>query len=86
MTIQILGGGCANCDRLEKSAKEAIAALNLGADLVKIKDFAQIARMGVMSTPALAVDNVVLSSGRVLNKDQVIETLRAYLASGLKQG
>jgi len=71
MKIQILGSGCAKCKLLEENARAAVAELGLAAEVVKVSDMETIAGMGVMSTPALAVDGVVKSSGRVLSKDQV---------------
>jgi small redox-active disulfide protein 2 len=75
MKVQILGSGCSKCALLEQHAREAIAQLGIEASVEKISDIDAIVAMGVMSTPALAVDGVVKSSGRVLTKEQVI----AYL-------
>ncbi|MEJ5284208.1 MAG: thioredoxin family protein [Brevinematales bacterium] len=76
MKIQILGGGCPNCKKLEANAREAIAALGINAEIEKITDIDQIMSFGVMMTPALAIDGVVKSSGKVLSKEQIIELLR----------
>jgi small redox-active disulfide protein 2 len=73
--IQILGTGCPKCKRLEENAAEAVKALGLDATVEKVTDIDQIMNMGVMFTPALAVDGVVKSAGKVLNKDQVAELL-----------
>ena len=71
MTIQILGSGCAKCNLLEKTAREAVADLGLAATVEKITDFGTIASMGVMTTPALGINGVIRSSGKVLTKEQV---------------
>ena len=76
MKVQILGMGCQKCKLLEQHAREAVSELGLDADVEKVADMGQIAAMGVMSTPALAVDGRVLSVGRVLTKEQVM----AYLS------
>lgn len=76
MTIQVLGSGCAKCKILEEHAREAVAELGLEAEVVKVSDIETIVGMGVMSTPALAIDGVVKSSGRVLTKDQVASYLK----------
>jgi small redox-active disulfide protein 2 len=73
--IQILGTGCPKCKRLEENTAEAVKALGLDATVEKVTDIDQIMNMGVMFTPALAVDGVVKSAGKVLNKDQVAELL-----------
>lgn len=75
MKVQILGSGCAKCKLLEQHAREAVAELGLGAEVEKITDIDAIMAMGVMMTPALAVDGVVKSVGKVLTKDQVASFL-----------
>ncbi len=72
MKIQILGTGCAKCKLLEQHAQEAVAQLGINAEVEKVSEIEKIAEMGVMMTPALAVDGVVKSVGRVLTKDQII--------------
>ena len=76
MTVQILGSGCTNCKRLEANAREAVADLGIPAEIEKISEMQKIVEMGVMMTPALALDGVMKSSGRVLNKDQIIQILK----------
>ncbi len=76
MKVQILGSGCANCKRLEASTIEAIEELGIKADIEKVTEMEKIIEFGVMSTPALAIDGKVKSSGRVLNKDQIIQILK----------
>jgi small redox-active disulfide protein 2 len=76
MKVQILGSGCAKCKTLEQHAREAVAELGIEAEVVKVSDIEAIMEMGVMSTPALAIDGVVKSVGRVLSKDQVLAHLR----------
>lgn len=76
MKIQILGSGCPNCKKLEANAREAIAALGINAEIEKITDIDQIMNFGVMMTPALAIDGVVKSSGKVLSKEQIMELLK----------
>lgn len=78
MKVQILGSGCPKCKLLEQHAREAVAELGIQADIVKVMDINAIMEMGVMMTPALAIDGAVKSVGKVLTKDQVI----AYLNAG----
>src|SRR3989339_244099 len=67
MLIKILGSGCPNCVRLEASVKEAI--------IEKITDIGLIMDYGIMSTPALVVDEQVLSYGRVPDVSEIKEML-----------
>ena len=76
MKVQILGSGCSKCKILEQHAREAVAELGIEAEVEKVSDIERIMEMGVMSTPALAIDGVVKSSGRVLTKDQVAGYLK----------
>lgn len=68
--VKVLGGGCASCHALEASAKAALAELGLPQEVGHITDFGEIAACGVMHTPALMVDGKVVSSGRVLSKEE----------------
>jgi len=75
MVIKILGSGCANCTKLEGLAKQAAAQLGLDADIVKVTDVAEIMGYGVMSTPALVVDEELKFAGRVPSLDEVVSIL-----------
>ena len=65
MKIKVLGSGCTNCQTLEKRATEAVKLLGLDVRIEKVTDDAAIAAYGVMSTPALVVDDQVVLAGRV---------------------
>ena len=71
MRIQILGGGCAKCQKLAENAQAAINETGLDAVIEKITDSDRIMDMGVMITPALAIDGQVKSSGKVLDKSEI---------------
>lgn len=76
MKVQILGSGCAKCKLLEEHARQAVAELGIQAEIQKVMDPETIVEMGVMMTPALAIDGVVKSAGRVLTKEQVASYLQ----------
>ena len=65
MKIKVLGSGCANCQTLEKRTTQALDLLGLDAKVEKVTDYAAIAAYGVMSTPALVIDDQVVLTGRV---------------------
>ena len=75
MTIKILGTGCPNCRRLEAQTLRAIEQLGLQADIEKVEDIGDIVAYGVMSTPALVVDEQVVLSGRVPTVPEVATLL-----------
>ena len=57
--VLILGGGCAKCNELEGAVRQALAELGLQDEVGHVMDFTQIAAYGVMSTPALVVDELI---------------------------
>lgn len=71
MKIQILGTGCPKCKTLMANAEEAVKALRIETQFEKIDQIADIMKFGVMITPALAVDGVVKSMGKVLSPDEI---------------
>lgn len=75
MIIKVLGPGCNNCKNLERVTRQAIAELGLDATIEKITDYSTIVGYGVMSTPALVVDEKVLLSGRVPSVGQLRDLL-----------
>jgi len=69
--VEILGTGCKKCHQLEANAKEAIASLNKEAEVNHITDTMEIVKRGVMKTPALVIENKVVSQGKVLTPEQI---------------
>jgi len=74
--IQVLGMGCAKCFSMERNVREAVARLSLNAEIEKVSDLNQIISMGVMMTPAMAIDGKVVSSGKALSTDQIINYIK----------
>jgi small redox-active disulfide protein 2 len=75
-TIQILGPGCAKCEKLSEEAEKAAKELGLEYEIVKVKDMKEIMKYGVMSTPGLAVDGKVKAVGKILNAQKIKEFLQ----------
>jgi len=76
MKIEILGTGCAKCKALETNAKEALTKIGGFHDVQKVEDIVEIMKYNVVSTPALVVDGVVKSTGKLLTVDEIIEILQ----------
>lgn len=76
MKIEILGTGCQNCRRLYDNVQLAVKELGLAVEVVKVEDIKEIMKYGVMSTPALAVDGVVKTAGKVPGKDEIKKLLQ----------
>ena len=75
MKIQILGTGCAKCEKLAKEAEQAAEELQLDYTIEKIKDINEIIKFNVMITPALAVNGKVKFSGKVPTVEEIKEFL-----------
>ena len=75
MIIKVLGPGCNNCKNLERATREAIATLGIDATIEKVEDYPSIMGYGVMSTPALVIDEKVVVSGRVPTPTQIRELI-----------
>lgn len=75
MVIKILGSGCASCQRLEALARRAVEELGIEAEILKVTDYAEILAFGVMSTPALVVDDTLRIAGRLPSLDEMTTLL-----------
>ncbi len=75
MLIKVLGPGCTNCKNLERVTREAIDELGLDATIEKVEDYGAIVGYGVMSTPALVIDEKVVVAGRVPRAAELRELL-----------
>ncbi len=77
MKIQILGTGCPKCKKLAENAELAANEAGIEFELEKVTQINDIMKMGVMVTPALAIDGVVKSAGKVLAVDDIKKMLGA---------
>ena len=75
MNIKVLGGGCCKCENLLEAVKAAVAEKGIEAEIEYITDMARIMEYGIMSTPALMIDNKIVSMGRVLKAKEVLRLI-----------
>jgi small redox-active disulfide protein 2 len=75
VNIKVLGSGCAKCRRLEQLVREIVEEEGLSATVEKVADVSEIINYGVMVTPALVVDEEVMFSGIVPDKNSLKEWL-----------
>ena len=71
LNIKVLGSGCANCQRVEQMAKSVAEEIGLEATFQHVRDYGEIMKFGVMTTPGLVVNEKVVCSGRVPTKAEV---------------
>lgn len=69
--IEVLGPGCQKCQYVEKVVREVVDASGIQAEVRHVTDYAEIASRGVLSTPGLVIDGVVVLAGRVPTREQV---------------
>ena len=71
MKIQVLGSGCANCERLHKLASEIVKELNLNVKVDYITDISKIVELGIMQSPVLTVNGKPVMIGFIPNKEKI---------------
>ena len=74
-SVKVLGAGCKACRQMYENTKQAVESAGLGVEVEYITDMSKIMEYGIMSTPALMVDNKVVSMGRVLKAKDVLKYL-----------
>ncbi|MHA1969072.1 MAG: thioredoxin family protein [Candidatus Hodarchaeales archaeon] len=74
--IEVLGAGCAKCNRLEKNVQKAVKESGIQAEVKKIEDLNEIMNRGVMMTPALFIDGEAMAVGNVPSVDDIKKMLK----------
>lgn len=77
MEIKVLGTGCKKCKNFEQLVRKVVEKNGIEANVSKEEDLLQIMAYGVMSTPALVVDEKVVVKGRVPSEGELLELLKA---------
>lgn len=71
MKIGILGPGCPKCGEVEKRVKNALAELNVAADVEKVTDIKKMMSYGILATPGLVIDDKIKCAGRVPRPEEI---------------
>lgn len=71
MKIQVLGSGCPSCKNLHKAVEEVVKKLELNVEVEYSTDITEIVKLGAMSSPVFAIDGKLMSSGKVLSKEEI---------------
>ena len=74
--IKVLGAGCKSCHEQYENAKEAVKSMGLSVEVEYITDMQKVMEYGVMSMPALVVNEKVVAMGKVLKANEVVALLR----------
>ena len=75
MKIEVLGTGCAKCNKLYEAVQDAVKTAGIDAEVVKVSDLMEIMKRGATITPALTVDGVIKSAGKVPKVDELVKML-----------
>ncbi|MGB9715630.1 MAG: thioredoxin family protein [Thermodesulfovibrionales bacterium] len=75
MKIQVAGPGCPRCHETEKNVREACSQLNLDADIQHVYDIKEIAKLGVIFTPAVIIDGKIVTSGKIPSVEELKKIL-----------
>ncbi|NLK64835.1 MAG: thioredoxin family protein [Tissierellia bacterium] len=75
MIIKVLGSGCKNCVTLKENTEKALKEAGIEAEIVKVENMKDIVSYGVMQTPALVIDEKVVSYGKVLKPNDIVKLL-----------
>lgn len=73
--IKVLGAGCKSCHEQYKNAKEAVKDMGGSVEVEYITDMQKVMEYGVMSMPALVVNEKVVAMGKVLKSNDIIALL-----------
>ena len=78
LEIKVLGPGCNQCDMLDKILMEVLSEMKILADMEHVRDIKEIGKYGVMGTPALIINEKVMSVGKVPTKEKLKEWLSEF--------
>ena len=81
MKIEVIGPGCARCRTLAAHAQEAAEELGLECEVLKVTDYGEIARRGILLTPALLINGELKSVGKVATVREIRDLLAAVSRS-----
>lgn len=77
MKVEILGVGCAKCNKLYELVQGIVKDQGINAEIVKVEDLKVFGQYGVFMTPALVIDGEVKVAGKVPKEAEVIEWMSA---------
>ena len=79
MKIIVYGTGCGKCKAVEKAVKNAVDKLGANAEIVKIEELDKIMEAGILSTPALSIDNEIKVTGRIPTSSEIEKWIKAKM-------
>jgi small redox-active disulfide protein 2 len=80
LTVKVLGPGCANCQKVETVAKQAVANLGIEAKVIKLTHYTDFMTYNLLVTPGLVINEKVVCAGRIPSQAEVT----TWLANALE--
>lgn len=71
----VLGACCKKSQETFENTKKAVAMLGFTDEVLNIGDSIEIAKYGVMQTPALVINGKVVSYGKFLKTNEIIQII-----------
>lgn len=72
VNVKILGSGCKKCENLLTKVKEIVSAKDLDVEVEKVTDLNKMIYYKIMMTPALVVNEKVVSTGIIPKEEQIL--------------
>lgn len=77
LTVKVYGSGCKGCQTLHQNVIDALAEMNLVANVEYITDLQKVMEAGIMSMPTLSINAKVVSSGKSLGIPEIKKIIEA---------
>ena len=77
LTVKVFGSGCKACHNLYQNVIDALAEMNIAADVEYVTDLQKIMEAGIMSMPALSVNEKIVSNGKILETTEIKRIIEA---------
>ena len=74
--VKVLGPGCARCKRVEQLTREAAAEAGMQVNITHVSDMSAIMAYPILSTPGLVINEKLVSSARIPQKDEIVTWLK----------
>jgi len=78
--IEVYGMGCSSCQKLYELARQAVQELGADIRVEKVEDLQRIMTAGVMRTPGLAFDGILVLQGKI----PTLPTLRDWIEKAMQ--
>lgn len=74
-SVKVLGSGCKICHTLKENTDAALKELGLNINAEYVTDIQKIMAYNILSTPALVINEQVVSAGKVLSSSDIKKLL-----------